>query len=103
MFGELDDRMARGLADRVQRKMHTGMLMSNLGRLDLPLDYGDLHLEALIPPAVYAGNAEKALEVLTLGGTMYLTLTFDPSVIAGDTVSAVKDTAVQILAQSAGW
>ncbi len=103
LFGELDDKMARGLADRIKEKMQTGILVSNLGRLDLPLDYGDLHLEALIPPAIYAGNAEKALEVLTLGGRMHLTLTFDPSDIAGDTVRAVKDTAMQILAESAGW
>jgi hypothetical protein len=97
MFGDLDDDMARGLAERVRTKMHTGILVSNLGRLDLPLDYGNLHLEAIHPPAIYAGNAEKALEVLTIGGRMHLTLTFDRSVVPAETVRAVEETAMQIL------
>jgi NRPS condensation-like uncharacterized protein len=97
MFGDLDDPMAQRLVERVRGKMRTGILVSNLGRLDLPVTYGDLRLEALVPPAIYAGNAEKALEVLTVGGKMYLTLTFDRSVVAAETVTAVRDAAMQIL------
>jgi hypothetical protein len=103
MFGELDDKMVRRLAERVRTKMRTGVLVSNLGKPDLALDYGDLHLEAIIPPAVYAGNAEKALEVLTIGGRMFLTLTFDQSVVPGDTVGAVRDAAMQILTSPGSW
>ena len=98
MHGDLDDPMARKLVERVQAKMRTGILVSNLGRLDLPTDYGDLHLSAIHPPAIYAGNAEKALEVLTFGGRIYLTLTFDASAVGERTVRAVKDAALQLLA-----
>jgi NRPS condensation-like uncharacterized protein len=97
MFGDLDDPMARRMVGRIQAKMRTGILVSNLGRLDLPVDYGDLRLDALIPPAIYAGNAEKALEVLTVGGRMYFTLTFDRSAVAAGTVRALRDRAMQIL------
>lgn len=102
MFGALDDGMARRMAERVRAKMRTGMLVSNLGRLDLPLAYGDLRLEALRPPAIYAGNAQKALEVLTVGGRMHLTLTFDPARVAAETVRAVREAAMGILAAPDG-
>jgi hypothetical protein len=72
MHGALDDPMAQRLVERVQGKMRTGILVSNLGRLDLPTDYGGLCLSAIRPPAIYAGNAEKAPELLTLGGARTL-------------------------------
>jgi len=102
-FGGFDDPMARGLVERVLTRMRTGILVSNLGRLDLPADYGGLRLSAIRPPAIYAGNAEKALEVLTFGGRMFLTLTFDAAVVARETVQAVVDTAMGLLAASSSW
>ena len=103
MFGELDDKMARGLVERIRGKMRTGILVSNLGRLDFSTDYGDLFLAAIIPPAIYAGNAEKALEALTIGGKLYLTLTFDESNVSRETVNEVKKVAMQILTEPDGW
>ncbi len=103
LFGDLDDKMARGMAEKIQAKMKTGILISNLGRLDLPVDYGDLHLAAIVPPAIYAGTAEKALEVLTIGGQMHLTLTFDPAIVARETVLAIKERAIRTMVDSGTW
>jgi hypothetical protein len=103
MHGDLDDPMACGLVERVLGKMRTGILVSNLGRLELPVEYGDLRLAALRPPAIYAGNAEKALEVLTFDGRMHLTMTFDGRVVDEGTVRAVVDAAMGILGDPAGW
>ncbi len=101
MFGTLEDKLAQRMATRIQDKMRTGMLVSNLGHLEIPVEYGDLYLEAIIPPAIYAGNAEKALEILTVGDQLHMTLTFDKNNISPKTVKAIKARAMHHLTQSA--
>ncbi len=103
MFGDFDDDMAQNLAERMQNEVRTGILVSNLGRLDLPSQYGYLQLAWIKPPAVYAGNAEKALEVLTIGGRMHFTLTYGEMEITDTIVEQVKKIATEILTRGADW
>jgi len=103
-LGKLDDRMALRLLKRTGLdKVFTGILISNLGRLDLPVDYGNLQLEAIMGPSVYSDTIEKMLEVVTVGGKMYLTFTFGETVIAADTVTEIKNTAMEYLDKAVGW
>jgi NRPS condensation-like uncharacterized protein len=100
MFGELEDKLARNMAERMAAAVRTGILVSNLGQLDIPANYRDRQLEWIKPPAVLAGNAEKALEVLTINDQMHLTMTFDANRIAPSTVDAVRKEATQLLDQA---
>jgi NRPS condensation-like uncharacterized protein len=97
MFGDLDDGMAQKLASRMQKEGRTGILVSNLGRLDIPIQYGQLELEWIKPPAVYAGIAEKALEVLTIGNRMHFTLTYGLMKIDDSTMENLKEAAMGLL------
>jgi NRPS condensation-like uncharacterized protein len=103
MFGDFRDEMAQGLAERMQQEVRTGVLVSNLGRLDFPAQYKHLELEWIKPPAVYAGNAEKAVEVLTIAGRMHFTLTFGEMDISPSRVKQVKAAAMKILTDGADW
>ncbi len=103
MFGDLGDEMAQKLAGRMQDEARTGILVSNLGRLDIPTKYNHLDLTWIKPPAVYAGNAEKVLEVLTVAGRMHFTLTYGEMDIADEAVEQVKSIATKILAGEGGW
>ena len=99
--GKLDDKMAsRLLKKKGLDKIFTGIVISNLGKLDIPVDYGNLQLEALMGPAVYSDGVEKILEVLTVGGKMHLTFTFGDKIIAANVVTKVKDTAMKYLAEA---
>ena len=99
--GKLDDNMAVSLLKRKGLdKLFAGMMISNLGRLEIPVDYGDLHLDALIGPAVYSDGAEKILEVITVGGKMNLTLTFGETLIGANIVTQIKDTAMKYLEEA---
>jgi NRPS condensation-like uncharacterized protein len=99
MFGDLNDEMARNMAKRMQNAVRTGVLVSNLGRLDVPSQFNGLELAWISPPAVYAGNAEKAAEVLTIAGRMRFTLTYGEMDLADETVEHLRIAATKILAE----
>ncbi len=99
--GKLDDKMAVGQVKRKGLdKLFAGVMVSNLGRLEIPVDYGDLHLDALIGPAAYSDSLEKVLEVVTVGDKMYLTMTFGETLIAKNTAAQIKDTAMKYLEEA---
>ncbi|MEL6319227.1 MAG: hypothetical protein AAFQ57_01060, partial [Cyanobacteria bacterium J06626_14] len=99
--GKLNDKMALNLLKKKGLdKLFAGIIISNLGKLDIPVDYGNLHLEAVWGAAVYSDSAEKILEVVTVGGKMYLTLTFGDTIITANIVAQVKDTAMKYLAEA---
>ncbi|ESA33885.1 condensation domain-containing protein [Leptolyngbya sp. Heron Island J] len=99
--GYLDDKMAVSYVKRTGLdKLFAGMTISNLGRLSIPVDYGGLHLDALMGPAVYSDIIEKVLEVVTVGGNMNLTLTYGETFIETSTIMQLKDTAMKYLEEA---
>lgn len=103
-YGLCDDPMAlkllkrSGLDDRV-----TGVLLSNLGRMDIPRTYGALEVTDLIGPVVYSEIADLVLEVVTLAGIMHVTLSFDEDALGQAAASGIRDKAMARLAEAAGW
>lgn len=103
-YGKLDDEMALGLLKKTGLdKRMTGILVSNSGRLDIPVNYGSLQLEAIMPPAVYSRATEKILEVITVGGKMHLTLNFGETIIAANRVEEIREMAMKYLGEAASW
>ena len=99
--GRLDDKMAVGQIKRIGLdQLFAGMTISNLGRLEIPVEYGDFHLDALIGPAVYSDGIEKVLEVVTIGGKMHFTMTFGETLLGTNTASQIKDAAMEYLAEA---
>lgn len=100
--GRCNDKMA---VRQVKRKhldqLFAGTIVSNLGRINIPMDYGALHLEALLGPIAYSDGIEKVVEVVTVGGKMHLTLTYGETLIAPNIVAQIKDIAMQYLEESA--
>lgn len=100
--GKCDDPM---VVKQVKRKgldkLVSGVMVSNLGRVDIPVVYGDFSLEALLGPVAYSDGIEKVLEVVTVGGKMQFTLTAGETLIAPDTVNQIKEMAMTYLEESA--
>ena len=98
---KLNNKMAVSLLKRIGLdKLFAGIMISNLGRLEIPVDYGDLHLDTLIGPTVYSDGAEKLLEVVTVGGQMHLTITFGENLVATNIVTQIKDAAMKYLEEA---
>jgi NRPS condensation-like uncharacterized protein len=65
-----------------QQMAHKGELcVTNLGRLNIPQEFGFLYLEAIYGPIVQSSENIKIVGVVTLGSKMFLTLTFSESVL----------------------
>ncbi|MGC9397013.1 MAG: condensation domain-containing protein [Anaerolineae bacterium] len=77
--------------------------ISNLGRLDIPLRYGALHLEALFGP-ILGGNPEDiVLGVTTIGGKMHLSLSFTDLKLTPAQAEKIIASAMHRLADASNW
>jgi NRPS condensation-like uncharacterized protein len=73
--------------------------VTNLGRLDIPAQYGPLRLEALYGPALsVAGEHHRVLGVTTVGGRMSFTLAF-----CGPSLDHIRRRAMLRLGAAVGW
>lgn len=77
------------------------MIISNLGNLKLPEQYGSLSLEGLY----VIGSALECplLMIATFGGRTFFTLTYSDFIMNSTTAEQLKEKAMQDLAQAVGW
>ena len=79
------------------KKIRSGYSITNLGLLNIPIEYGPLKLEAFYGPSVYVNFSEKTLGVITVGGKMFFTLTYHDSIIDSNIMEKIKDSAIKQL------
>ena len=77
--------------------------ITNLGRLDFPVRYGPLRLEAMYGPAVNTSEQERTVGVTTIGGRMAFTLAFRDFVLDPAAAEQLKARAMARLGEAAGW
>jgi NRPS condensation-like uncharacterized protein len=103
-YGKLDDKLAARLVERMGlNKVQASLLVTNLGRLTFPADYGPLHLAEMYGPYVYSDTVEKYWGVMTVGSRMYFTLCWGETIVDSDTVREVRDAAMNHLGKAVGW
>jgi NRPS condensation-like uncharacterized protein len=103
-----NDRCDDDLVTKLHRRtgndrVNTRLLISNLGRVDIPTRYGPLELDGMYGPFVYPDVQEKYLGVVTTGGALHFALSFGETIIDPATVEKVKDAAMRHLGQAVGW
>ncbi len=102
--GKLDDKLANRMVERMGiERVSASLVITNLGRLDFPVDYGPWRLEAMYGPYVYSDTIEKYLGVMTVNGRMHFTLCSGEKIIDSDTVKRVRDAAMGHLSEATGW
>lgn len=77
--------------------------ISNLGRLDFPIQYGSLQLEALYGPTIGCNPEEVVLGVITIGDKMHFTMAFTDMTITLIQAEEIKEKAMKYLADAAEW
>jgi len=95
-----DKNMAIKMAQKkLSSKNRTFMtqIMTNLGKLDFPEQYGDLHLKNLILMPSCSPYTELVLGVVTQGGTLCITLNHMESTIKTKNVLKIKEIANEII------
>jgi NRPS condensation-like uncharacterized protein len=103
-YDKLEDKLARRMVERMGiDRIGASLVVTNLGRLDVPVSYGSRRLAALYGPYVYSDTIEKYLGVATVGGRMHFTLCSGERLIENETVEAVRDAAMDHLRRAAAW
>jgi NRPS condensation-like uncharacterized protein len=76
------------------------VFVSNLGRLTIPQQYGELQLAAIYGPAVMTHlDRHLFVGVATLGGRMFLSLTYSASDFLTGHIELLQQTAMQFLTE----
>ena len=78
-------------------------LITNLGKMDFPPKYGKLTLDSIFAPTVFNPLGEKLVGVVTYGGKMSFTFSFDESLIEKETMEKIKEKSIETLANAVGW
>ena len=95
-MGLLEDEMVKSVARRRLADRRASVLVSNLGRQEIPLRFGGLGLEALYGPCVHS-LSEKYLGVVIVGGAMHLAFTFDDRAMPRREIERVRDAMMERL------
>ena len=95
-MGLLGDEMVKSVARRRMTDRRASVLVSDLGRQEIPLRFGGLGLEALYGPCVHSLN-EKYLGVVAAGGAMHLAFTFDDRASPRREIERVRDAMMERL------
>ena len=77
--------------------------ISNLGRLDFPVQFGPLKLEALYGPTIGCNAKEVVLGVVTVGGKMHFTMAFTDMTMTLPQAEQIKAKAMKSLADATRW
>jgi NRPS condensation-like uncharacterized protein len=100
-LGMLNESLARKLLRKMSwHKVSYGYALTNVGRLDIPTEYGALKLNAVFGPSFYSDVDEKVVGAITVGGKLTLTLNCSEEVVGQGAAKALLETTVSILAEA---
>jgi NRPS condensation-like uncharacterized protein len=82
-YGLINDSLSgRFLKKMKWHEMSYGYAMTNVGRFDIPSDYGSLNLKEIYGPVFYSDIEEKIVGVITTGGKMSFCLVCRKSIVS---------------------
>jgi hypothetical protein len=74
-----------------------GTALTNLGVDKLPTEYPPYRIEAIYGPSVYSEILEKVVSAVTVNGSLFMTLTYEESVISSEIIQEFKQKFVEFV------
>ncbi len=75
-LGFIDEKLSRKMLKLAHwHRLYYGCAITNVGRLNIPEEYGHLNLEAVQGPAVYSDVNEKTVGITTAAGRLSISMT----------------------------
>lgn len=103
-FGFIQNPLVQKLSKLIGwNRLTTGMMISNLGKLDIPETYGNLHIERVYAPSVITTRHEKYLGIATINGCINFLMTSRNSIVPENVVSQVCNRAIEILQEAINY
>ena len=102
-LGFIDERLSRKMLKLAHwHKTYYGCAITNVGRLDIPLNYGHLKLEALYGPVVYSDVNEKTVGVTTVDDCLSMSMTCNGHQVSARDASRLIEVARGFLLDNIG-
>lgn len=92
--------LQRVVKRNLMEEFQIGLALTNLGRMDIPLQYGELELESVffIPPTNLL--AEKVIGILTVGGKLRVAISFLGKYLKTETAQSLLNRALEIIKEN---
>jgi hypothetical protein len=100
MMDKIGDLVSPEMVSRSFLKVRYDLSISNLGRLDFPVQYGPLQLQALYGPSLGGNPEDIVLGVITIAGKIHFTLTFTKRKLNLTQAAGIKESAMRHLESS---
>jgi NRPS condensation-like uncharacterized protein len=82
--------------------MQYGYSITNVGRMELPVEYGSFRLVSVYGPFFYSDVNEKVVGVTTVGNRLSFLMAFDENKIGTSTGKKVGDRALEYISKAVG-
>jgi len=100
-YGLIKSRISMKLLKKMRwDKTSYGYSITNVGRVPIPLTYGNLGIECIYGPFFYSDVNEKTVGVITTGDTITFMLTYNSQVIPDDKVKRIMEMFDHYITQS---
>lgn len=93
-YGLLDNKISARLLKKMEwDTIALGYAITNVGKIDIPRDYGPRKLESVFGPAVYSDVDEKIVGVVTATGKLSCVMTFNADIVSEEAARQIKELA----------
>ncbi len=100
-LGLLDEPLAKKFLRKMSwHRVSYGVALTNVGRVDIPAEYGEMKLESVYGPSFYSDVDEKVVGAVTVGGKLTLTLNCSEEIVGPGAAKALLETALSRLAEA---
>ena len=93
---------SNGISDKLLKKMmwdkvNYGCVITNVSRVDISTDYGELQLDTVYGPLVYSDVNEKTVGVITVGKKITFWMSYNESTIDSETATKFRDAVEELI------
>jgi len=100
-YGLITSRMSSRLLSKMRwRGTSYGFSITNVGRVDIPTQYGSRTIESVYGPFVYSDVNEKVVGVTTVGGRMTFSLVCNAEAVGADVAMSIRDSTMARLEEA---
>lgn len=92
--------LQRIVKSNLSEEFQIGLALTNLGKMDIPLQYGELELESIffIPPTNLL--AEKVIGILTVGGKLQIVISYFEKYLKSEIAQSLLNRSLEIIKEN---
>jgi NRPS condensation-like uncharacterized protein len=100
-YGLMKSRLSDKLVQQMNwQGINYGYAITNVGRMNIPTNYGQYQLDSVYGPFVYSDVNEKTMGVITVGNRVTFLMSYNKAIVKSHTAEEIRDTAMDYLSNA---